>query len=43
MVLNFIKNLFSPSDPVQNYLANAQDVYDLETRLKELRRKGIWL
>jgi hypothetical protein len=43
MVLNFIKKLFTPSDPVEHYLASAHDVYDLENRLKELRRKGIWV
>jgi hypothetical protein len=43
MVINFIKKLFTPKDPVEHYLANSHDVYDLENRLKELRRKGIWV
>jgi len=43
MVIKFIKKLFTPKDPVEHYLANAHDVYDLENRLKELRRKGIWV
>ena len=36
MVINFIKKLFTPTDPIEHYLANAHDVYDLENRLKEL-------
>ena len=43
MVIKFIKNLFKSQDPVEKYLASAHDVYDLENKLKELRRKGIWV
>lgn len=42
-MINFIKKLLTPKNPVEHYLANAHDVYDLENRLKELRRKGIWV
>jgi hypothetical protein len=43
MVINLIKKLFTPKDPVEQYLASSHDVYDLENKLKELRRKGIWV
>lgn len=29
--------------PEERYLASSYDLVDLEGRLKELRRKGIWL
>jgi hypothetical protein len=42
-MIKFLKSLFTPKDPVTTYLSSAHDVYDLENRLKELRRKGIWV
>jgi hypothetical protein len=39
----FIKNLFTPKDPVESYLAEATDHVDLENRMKELKYKGIWV
>jgi hypothetical protein len=42
-VIKFLKKLFEPKDPVTTYLSSAADLYDLENRLKELRRKGIWV
>ena len=35
------KNLWV--DSATKYLAQATDQYDLENRMKELQRKGIWL
>ena len=39
----FIKNLFTPKDPVEAYLAQSTDLVDLENRIKELKYKGIWV
>lgn len=38
---NFWKNLWM--DPVTKYLSQSVDHVDLEHRMKELQRKGIWL
>lgn len=38
---NFWKNLWM--DPTTKYLSAAKDHVDLEYRMKELRRKGIWI
>jgi hypothetical protein len=42
-MLNFIKKLFTPKDPIENYLASSESLVDLESRLKQLRNKGIWV
>lgn len=42
-MIKFFKSLFNRQDPVTNYLSGSVDLYDLENRLKELRRKGIWV
>jgi len=43
MVIKFIKKLFTMTDPVESYLAQSEDLVDLENRIKELRYKGIWV
>lgn len=30
-------------DPVERYLAESEDLVDLENRIKSLRYKGIWI
>lgn len=30
-------------DPVERYLAESEDLVDLENRMKTLRHKGIWI
>jgi hypothetical protein len=42
-MLNFIKKLFTPKDPIETYLASSESLVDLESRLKQLRNKGIWV
>tara|TARA_S200002703_G_scaffold64346_1_gene55671 strand:- start:464 stop:592 length:129 start_codon:yes stop_codon:yes gene_type:complete len=42
-MFKFIKNLFKPVDPIEAYLANSEDLVDLERRMQELKRKGIWV
>lgn len=42
-MLKFLKNLFKPRDPVEEYLAKSSDLVDLENRMKELKHKGIWI
>ena len=42
-MLKFIKNLFTPKDPVEDYLSQSTDLVDLENRMKELKYKGIWV
>lgn len=37
----FWKNLWM--DPVTKYLSKSTDHVDLENRMKELQRKGIWI
>jgi len=37
----FWKNLWM--DPVTKYLSQSTDHVDLENRMKELQRKGIWI
>ena len=43
IIKNWLAKLFTPKDPVNDYLASSYDLVDLENRLKELRRKGIWV
>jgi len=43
MVIKFIKKLLTPKDPIESYLAESSDLVDLENRLNELKRKGIWI
>jgi len=40
-MINWLKKFFET--PTERYLAQSADMYDLENRLKELRRKGIWV
>ena len=42
-MVNFIKKLFTPRNPIETYLASSESLVDLEYRMKELRRKGIWV
>jgi len=42
-MLKFLKKLFTPKNPVETYLASSESLVDLEYRMKELRRKGIWV
>lgn len=42
-IKKWLVNLFTAKDPVNDYLASSYDLVDLENRLKELRRKGIWV
>ena len=42
-MLKFIKNLLTPKDPIEAYLAQATDHVDLENRIKELKYKGNWV
>ena len=42
-MLKFLKKLFTPRDPIETYLASSESLIDLEYRMKELRRKGIWV
>ena len=42
-MIKFLKKLFTPTDPIENYLASSESLVDLENRLKELRNKGIWV
>lgn len=42
-MLKFLKKIFTPRDPVETYLASSESLVDLEYRMKELRRKGIWV
>ena len=42
-MLKFLKKIFTPRDPVETYLASSESLIDLEYRMKELRRKGIWV
>ena len=42
-MLKFLKKIFTPKDPVETYLASSESLVDLEYRMKELRRKGIWV
>tara|TARA_R110000803_G_scaffold152502_2_gene217547 strand:+ start:340 stop:474 length:135 start_codon:yes stop_codon:yes gene_type:complete len=30
-------------DPIEKYLSNSADLVDLESRMKNLKRKGVWL
>lgn len=43
MVIKFLKKLFTPVDPIEAYLAKSEDLVDLERRMQELKRKGIWV
>lgn len=43
MVIKWIKKLFTATDPVEAYLAQATDHVDLENRMKQLKYKGIWV
>ena len=43
MVINWLKKLFAATDPVEKYLSESADLVDLEARMKELKRKGIWV
>ena len=43
MVISWIKKLFTATDPVESYLAQSTDLVDLENRMNELKRKGIWV
>lgn len=43
MVIKFLKKLFTATDPVESYLAQSTDLVDLENRMNELKRKGIWV
>ena len=38
-----LKKIFTPKNPVETYLASSESLVDLEYRMKELRRKGIWV
>ena len=40
MVIKFIKKLFTPKDPIHEYLAKSVDLVDLERRQRELMYKG---
>ena len=42
-MLKFLKKIFTPRDPIETYLASSESLVDLEHRMKELRRKGIWV
>ena len=42
-MLKFLKKIFTPRDPIETYLASSESLVDLEYRMKELRRKGIWV
>jgi len=42
-MLKLLKKIFTPSNPVETYLASSESLVDLEYRMKELRRKGIWV
>jgi hypothetical protein len=42
-MLKFLKKIFTPKNPVETYLASSESLVDLEYRMKELRRKGIWV
>jgi len=42
-MLKLLKKIFTPKDPVETYLASSESLVDLEYRMKELRRKGIWV
>ena len=42
-MLKFLKKIFTPKDPIETYLASSESLVDLEYRMKELRRKGIWV
>ena len=42
-MIKFLKKLFTATDPVESYLAQSTDLVDLENRMNELKRKGIWI
>jgi hypothetical protein len=42
-MLKLLKKIFTPKNPVETYLASSESLVDLEYRMKELRRKGIWV
>lgn len=42
-MLKFLKKIFTPKNPIETYLASSESLVDLEYRMKELRRKGIWV
>lgn len=45
MVIKLFKMLMErmSQDPVERYLAESEDLADLESRMKSLRQKGIWV
>jgi len=42
-MIKFLKKLFKPSNPIEDYLAESEDLVELERRQRDLQRKGIWI